>query len=470
MDDDPGGMASCRFFVMAPDGSDLSLQRISPFTIHNAIKKQIGNVIRAQRFGKTMILLEVANETQARKVMSLRQLTESITVNVTPHKSLNFSKGIIVCPELNDVSATEITENLKNQKVVETKRMTKKIKGEQMNTHSYLLTFVSCELPKFINAGYLRIPVRPFAPLPFRCHRCFLYNHQAKFCKADEKCFWCGEAKHALINGHCEKQPKCANCKQGHPSTSKICPQYIKEKAIKEIETQQKISNKQARELYEKSRNHLSYASVVKETKTVDSTTQTEDHPTQELTITQHNHDLKIASIDPTNVQTNNANNIHTAKTQKMKMNKSKIQPVPPQTSTCKIQSVLHQTSTATTKKTNKKIVKQPELSTSESTEPNTLSPTSKTKQIIVQSESSIPLDESIILHKTPTTKTTRMQTEEKKAAQCTQLNPTNTSNTQISPSCNYAINQKKALNGLEAIIRTPRGRQKTTPKNQTHR
>jgi len=380
LDEDPGGMASCRFFVIAPEKSDKSLLRISPFTIHKAIQNKIGNVVKAQRFGKEMILLEVANEIQAKKAWNLKQLTESVTVNVTPHKSLNYSKGVIFCPELNDLDVNEITQNLKLQKVVATKRITKKIKGEHINTNSYILTFVKCELPKTINVGYLRLPVRPFTPLPFRCHRCFSYNHQAKFCKVNEKCFWCGEVKHPLVLGRCDSQAKCVNCNQCHPSTSKICPEYVKEKEIKEIETHQKLSHKQARELYEKSRNHRSYASVVKGT-SVDCATQTENSTTPSFTLTQEKqNDADI----PTNTQTSNA---QTTKINNMKPKHSEIQA-----------PLLPKTNTTYDKKTNKQIIEQSETSKllDDSIELKKLISTQRNKQKIAQPETS---DESIELH-----------------------------------------------------------------------
>jgi len=240
----------------------LSLDKISPFTIHRSIKGGVGSVIKTKRLRNGTLLVETASEAQSKKLLNLTQLTEDVKVSVTPHRSLNYSRGVIHCPALNDIAEDEIRNELLNQNVITVKRLNKKVKGKITKSHSYLLRFLRNELPTFINVGYLVLPVRPYIPAPTLCHRCFTYNHQTKHCQNQEKCFWCGNEKHTIESGKCHNPPKCLNCQDNHYSSSKKCPIYLKEKKIIEIEHLNKIPYIKARELFNKSHSAKSYASI----------------------------------------------------------------------------------------------------------------------------------------------------------------------------------------------------------------
>jgi hypothetical protein len=60
---------------------------------------------------------------------------------------------------------------------------------------------------------------------PRSCHQCQRYGHIRKDCTAAPRCSWCAQEGHES----CQTGPaKCTNCKGGHPSYSKVCPEYTK--------------------------------------------------------------------------------------------------------------------------------------------------------------------------------------------------------------------------------------------------
>ena len=77
-------------------------------------------------------------------------------VRVTIHKTLNFSRGVIRCRDLADMTEVEIRDELKDQGVVVVNRVTLK-EGKVIPTNTPFLTFGYPELPKEITVGYLKV-------------------------------------------------------------------------------------------------------------------------------------------------------------------------------------------------------------------------------------------------------------------------------------------------------------------------
>ncbi|GBN11558.1 hypothetical protein AVEN_246254-1 [Araneus ventricosus] len=96
----------------------------------------------------------------------------TIPVSVSPHETLNTSKGVITCGELFHVPLDEITERLKSQGGSYVRRITIRRDGQLLNTKHLILTFSSHVLPEYVKAGYMRLSLRPYIPNPLRCFKC----------------------------------------------------------------------------------------------------------------------------------------------------------------------------------------------------------------------------------------------------------------------------------------------------------
>ena len=115
---------------------------------------------------------------------------------------------------------------------------------------------------------------------PLRCYECQVFGHHENKCNRQAIRVNCGEPEHCP-SGSCQRPAKCVNCSGDHPSSSKVCPSWEKEKKIVKIKVEQNITFPEARKQYEQLFYEAkSYASAVRPS-TCNKATQTEDKSTQ---------------------------------------------------------------------------------------------------------------------------------------------------------------------------------------------
>ena len=174
-------------------------------------------------------------------------------MKVSIHPTLNSSRGVIRCRELAGMSETDIRDELSEQGVILVKRIRRKEDGQDKDTNTLFLTFCNANLPKDIRIGYLRVKVDPFVPNPLRCFKCQKYGHGAQRCSSAAVCPKCA-LEH---EGPCTNPPMCVNCKGAHPSSSKDCNVWKKEKQIQQVKTERKISYPDARRIVQETSSWL---------------------------------------------------------------------------------------------------------------------------------------------------------------------------------------------------------------------
>ena len=87
-----------------------------------------------------------------------------LKLSVTPHSSLNTSKGIIRCQALNRVTSHDIKEGMVEQGVTDVRRITVRCDGVMKLTNTYVLTFNSPNLPTIVKIGFMQVKVDVFIP------------------------------------------------------------------------------------------------------------------------------------------------------------------------------------------------------------------------------------------------------------------------------------------------------------------
>ena len=87
--------------------------------------------------------------------------------SVTPHSSLNTSKGIIRCPALNRVTSDDIKEGMVEQGVTDVRRISVRRDGVTKLTNTYVLTFNSPNLPTVVKIGFIQVKVDVYIPTHF---------------------------------------------------------------------------------------------------------------------------------------------------------------------------------------------------------------------------------------------------------------------------------------------------------------
>ena len=235
------------FILIQPDGEKQLTS--NPFMTAKVIQGIAGEVRAVKSLRNGDILVHCALRSHALNLLKLKAFA-GITCKVSPHRSLNSSKGIIRDRErcLQSMTEETITKELADQGVIHVKRFTVKTSAGVTNTNIYLMTFSCASLPQAIKAGYHNIKVEVYIPNPLRCYKCQRYGHGAMRCTNGHISHRCGGNEHE--GSDCKETPFCCNCKGSHMASSKECPIWIRETAICKLKVSNNISFPEARKLY----------------------------------------------------------------------------------------------------------------------------------------------------------------------------------------------------------------------------
>ncbi|GBM32504.1 hypothetical protein AVEN_156598-1 [Araneus ventricosus] len=238
---------------------------VSPFLVEKTISGALGEVKSTKKLRSGELLVKVNSPTQAKKTLNVQTLSTR-AVTVTPHATLNSSKGVISCADLLNDPIENITKELSNQGVTHVRRITIRRNGQLLNTKHLILTFSSEKLPEYIKAGYMRLSVRAYIPNPLRCFNCQRFGHSKLACRGTLTCDCYAEVGHDSTD--CTTKEKCINCKGNHTSFSRDCSAWKQEKETITTKITNQISYPEARKLV-KSRTPApgtSFASAIKKT------------------------------------------------------------------------------------------------------------------------------------------------------------------------------------------------------------
>ena len=235
-----------KFLIMKAEGRKLSKE--DSFDMNEAIRDILGH----QRWfdikphhGSGLLLIEVDQKQTHDKLLSIKKVL-GIPVSVSPHSTLNSSKGTIFCDNIHKHTEDQIQAKLEDQGVTHVHRI-KRRDGEY--TFLYVLTFNTTTLPQNIKVGYMNCKVRLYIPNPRRCFKCQGYGHGQNTCSHDPVCPKCAASgrDHPSFED-CRGEQRCINCnKTDHPASSRDCPMYKLEKKIQERKVKNQLTYPTAR-------------------------------------------------------------------------------------------------------------------------------------------------------------------------------------------------------------------------------
>ncbi|XP_023216845.1 uncharacterized protein LOC111619372 [Centruroides sculpturatus] len=246
---------------------DKPLSKCSPFLIQKLFESTIGHLKKIQKLRSGDLLIETASPQQSARLLTTKSLGE-MGVLVTPHGSLNSSRGVISESDLMSEDESDLLTGLSDQVVTNVRRISIHRDGRVIPTKHLILTFNKPTLPSVITAGYLCCPVRPYIPNPLRCFKCQRFGHsQASYC-GKNVCAQCGDEGHESTE--CTCTPCCVNCKDSHPSYSRKCPAWQREKEIQRVKTVNNLPYPEARCMVTLNApvKQKTFAAVLKSTKT----------------------------------------------------------------------------------------------------------------------------------------------------------------------------------------------------------
>ena len=237
-----------KYLIMKHQSNDQKLTKaISPFKVDKAFKDIIGknNFYKISPMRSGHLLVEVDRKPIAEKLLKIKNLHQT-PIKVEKHRTLNITKGIIHCDQLQGMSDTDICSELTDQNVSEVYRIQKRQRDQHIPTDTFIITFQSANLPQSIKIGYLNVKVQIYIPNPRRCFNCQQYGHGKNTCQQETACAKCSKQGHTYDD--CEENTeKCIHCHQEHASTSRNCPMWKLEKLILERKFRYNLSFKEAR-------------------------------------------------------------------------------------------------------------------------------------------------------------------------------------------------------------------------------
>ena len=267
-----------RFLIIHSEveGKDISL--LSPFLIYKTIMSMAGEPKSIKNLRSGDLLIQCAKEPHEKSLLKMKTFC-GLKCSVTPHKSLNTSKGIVCCTALIRQSNGHILEFMEEQGVTDVRRINVHRDGVLKPTNTFVFTFNTPELQTVVKIGLIQAKVDVYVPNPLRCYQCQVYGHHENKCSRQAICINCGMPEHCA-SGQCQTPAKCVNCSCDHPANSKECPQWEKEKNILKIKCEQYISFPEALKQYEQFYQARTYASAVKPG-TCNKSTETDNKSTQ---------------------------------------------------------------------------------------------------------------------------------------------------------------------------------------------
>ena len=234
-----------KFLIISRKDEGQSMEKVSPFLLRKCINHVVGgNVRQMSALRNGTILVETENVKQAKTLITLKRISPLINLEISEHDRLNSSKGVVNrCYDWKYLTDEEIVEGLREYHVTAIHRIKRRTEREDfVDTGTYFLTFSTTKLPKEIDIGYSFREVMPYIPNPMICFNCLKFNHPKDRCKLPEKiCQNCAQTYHLDENEKCSRPALCINCNGSHPSLSKLCPVYIKNKEIQRIKVMENI-------------------------------------------------------------------------------------------------------------------------------------------------------------------------------------------------------------------------------------
>ncbi|XP_055944610.1 uncharacterized protein LOC129975572 [Argiope bruennichi] len=243
----------------------VTFHNVSPFLVEKAISGALGSVTSTRKLRSGDLLVEVNSRKQAQQILKLTSLS-TIAVSVSPHTTLNTSKGVITCGELFNDTLEKITHELKPEGVTHVRHISIWRDGQLLPTKHFILTFNRPKLPERVKVCYMKLAIRPYIPNPLRCFQCQRFGHSKSNCRGTLTCARCAEKGHD--SQQCSAEEKCVNCKDNHSSFSRSCERWILEKQIVSVKFKEDIPYPEARRkvIAQTPTPGLTYASATKKT------------------------------------------------------------------------------------------------------------------------------------------------------------------------------------------------------------
>ncbi|XP_050359899.1 uncharacterized protein LOC126779823 [Nymphalis io] len=208
----------------------------------------ITDISRVKYINPYKIIVEVTNACSMEKLTSCEYLLGLVWRFQRPME-VALSYGVIKHIELN-LSEEELLDAITSvYEVASLKRLKRRseVEGGWTDSEAVILGFKGPSLPAYIHIYSMQVKVEPYMFPVTQCSRCWRFGHTIKMCPTKTVfCPKCG-GKH----DNCPTTVyKCINCSKDHMALDRSCPEYRREKKIREIMAEFNVSYRKAITMY----------------------------------------------------------------------------------------------------------------------------------------------------------------------------------------------------------------------------
>lgn len=261
---------SSRIFYQASDAAPyvVHVQResqlnentsIHPVTLGFFLKKHnFKNIVNGslKKIGRNRVSLSFSKFEDANAFVENGLLKASHYKAFIP--SFNITRMGVVRGVPIDWSEEEILKNLSvpigSGNIIKVRRLNRKTiineKREFVPIETVVLTFDGQVLPPRVFLFYNALPVNLYIYPTIQCFNCCRYGHIKGQCRSSPRCFKCGLGHTGDSCSADEESVTCCLCSGSHHATSKNCPEFSRQKNIKESMAKSCISYSEALKLH----------------------------------------------------------------------------------------------------------------------------------------------------------------------------------------------------------------------------
>lgn len=287
---------------------------LHPITFGRFLKNNhIYNIVNGsvKRIGRNRMSLSFSNYSDANTFLNHPSLALNNYKAFIPTFSVT-RQGIVrgVPADWND---SEVLNNINLPigcgKVLKMRRFNYKVTLDGNTTwkpsQTILLTFDGQVLPKRIYMCYNALPVELYVYPTIQCFACCRFGHTKVQCRSKQRCYKCGNGHDGSTCNIEEDLASCCLCSGSHFATSKACPEYSRQTAIKKTMADSCLSYAEASKLHPAV--HKSFVDILngrtisKDSKAVINNSQNNKSPPTSSPTTSHRKTIFLKPRSPKN-------------------------------------------------------------------------------------------------------------------------------------------------------------------------
>lgn len=212
----------------------------------NILELKFEGVKKINRKGINRLCIEFSNWEQANRFCDSEALSEK-GYNMFIPRHLVTCRGIVKYID-KDISEEElkIVTDTHSIEILECRRLKHRCVDKETNQTTYeptgtvLYTFSGKLIPREVLIFGVPMLVEPYIIPVIQCFRCLLFGHTKRQCRGKLRCHNCAEPHEEV---ECLKVRKCLHCRSDeHKSTSRICPEYDRQRQLRQLMCFENIS------------------------------------------------------------------------------------------------------------------------------------------------------------------------------------------------------------------------------------